>query len=281
MTTRHLFAVSAVWVLIVSPGVARAQAPVGGSAVPSTVVASSTSEWVGQAAVESDTPGPSLLADIGDDFRRFFTTRDTYLALGLGFGASMSLKPLDDNLAGSWFNSELPANEDQTLDRVFESGEMLGGTMVQMGGAALTYGLGRLAGHDGAAGLGRDLIRAQLLTQAVTQAGKYTVRRLRPDGTSRTSFPSGHASSSFATAAVLQRRYGWKVGGPALAVASYVAASRLSESRHYLSDVTFGAVIGLTAGRTVTFDHGRTRFELAPVAAPGGAGVGVAVSRPQ
>ena len=100
---------------------------------------------------------------------------------------------------------------------------------------------------------------------------------MRPDGSSRSSFPSGHASGTFASATVLQRHYGWKVGIPAFGVASYVAASRLAENKHYLSDVVFGAAIGLTAGRTVTFGMGSTRFEVSPMAARGGAGVQVSV----
>ena len=120
-------------------------------------------------------------------------------------------------------------------------------------------------------------MRVQFLTQGITQLVKYTARRMRPDGSSRSSFPSGHASGTFASATVLQRHYGWKVGIPAFGVASYVAASRLAENKHYLSDVVFGAAIGLTAGRTVTFGMGSTRFELSPMASQGGAGVQVSV----
>ena len=58
----------------------------------------------------------------------------------------------------------------------------------------------------------------------MVQALKYTVRRERPDGSNNKSFPSGHAASAFATATVLQRHYGWKVGAPAYALGSYVAA---------------------------------------------------------
>ena len=122
-------------------------------------------------------------------------------------------------------------------------------------------------------------MHAQLLTQGVTQLLKYSVRRTRPDGSSRSSYPSGHASGTFASATILQRHYGWKVGIPAFGVASYVAASRLAENKHYLSDVILGAAIGITAGRTVTFGKGSTRFELAPMAAPGGGGVQVSVFR--
>ena len=70
-----------------------------------------------------------------------------------------------------------------------------------------------------------------------------------------------------------QRHFGWKVGIPAYGAASYVAASRLQTNRHYLSDVAFGAALGIVAGRTVTVGHGNARFAVAPVAAPGGGGI--------
>ena len=174
-------------------------------------------------------------------------------------------------------NSELWFNEGTALDHAFEPGEVVGSSLIQIGGAFATYGIGSWIGKPGVAELGRDLVRVQLLTQGITQLVKHTARRTRPDGSSRSSFPSGHASGTFASATVLQRHYGWKVGIPAFGVASYVAASRLAENKHFLSDVVFGATIGLTAGRTVTFGRGSTRFELSPMAAQGGVGVQVSV----
>ena len=49
-------------------------------------------------------------------------------------------------------------------------------------------------------------------TAGVTLLLKYTVKEERPDRSDWHSFPSGHSAVSFATAAYLQRRYGWKFG---------------------------------------------------------------------
>ena len=215
--------------------------------------------------------GGSLLGDIARDYRSFFTTRGTYQILGLGLGTALALRPLDGPITMSRFNAELWENT--ALDRTFEGGEMLGSALLQVGGAFATYAVGKAVGKPGLDELGRDLIRVQMLTQGVTQIMKYSVRRTRPDGSSNSSFPSGHTSGSFATATVLHGRYGWKAGLPAFGVASYIAASRLSENKHFLSDVAFGAAVGLAAGQTVTFDRGSTRFEIAPMVAAGGAGV--------
>ncbi len=217
--------------------------------------------------------------DVAGDYVRFFTARENYLILGVGLASSLSVKPLDQPIRDSGFNTELWFNEGTALDHAFEAGDLLGSSLIQVGGALATYGIGNWIEKPGVAELGRDLVRAQLVTQGVTQLLKYSVGRMRPDGSSQRSFPSGHASGVFASATVLNRHYGWKVGLPAFGVASYVAASRLSENKHYLSDVVFGAAIGLTTGRTVTFHKGTTRFELAPVLAAGGAGVQVSVFR--
>ncbi len=70
------------------------------------------------------------------------------------------------------------------------------------------------------------------------------INRERPNGKGR-SFPSGHTSSSFATAASLAYSYGPWVGVPALAAASFVGLSRTANNAHWLSDIVAGAGLGI------------------------------------
>jgi membrane-associated phospholipid phosphatase len=77
---------------------------------------------------------------------------------------------------------------------------------------------------------------------------------------------------------VLQEHYGWKVGIPAYAFATYVGASRIQVQKHYLSDVVFGAAVGIVAGRTVTVGLAGRKFALTPIAGSNG-GVGVGFTR--
>ena len=72
-------------------------------------------------------------------------------------------------------------------------------------------------------------------------------------------------------------RLGWKYSVLGYTIASYVAASRLHDNRHYLSDVVFGAAVGAIAGRTVT-EHGRDVWTFTPTAVPGG-GIAVLATR--
>jgi membrane-associated phospholipid phosphatase len=112
----------------------------------------------------------------------------------------------------------------------------------------------------------------------MTQTIKHATGRERPDGSSHTSFPSGHASDTFAFATALERHLGWKGAVPAYIFSSYVAISRLPANRHWLSDAVFGSAVGIIAGRTVT-RHG-SEFPVTVAAVPGGAAI-VYVRRPR
>lgn len=81
-------------------------------------------------------------------------------------------------------------------------------------------------------------------TLGATYILKYSIKKTRPDGSDRHSFPSAHTSITFANAAFLQRRYGWKFGGPAYALATYVGWSRTFAKKHDWWDVITGAAIG-------------------------------------
>ena len=45
---------------------------------------------------------------------------------------------------------------------------------------------------------------------------------------------------------------------------------RLTDNRHYLSDVLFGAALGMASGWTVVGRHGRETFTMYPVPVKGG-----------
>jgi len=85
-----------------------------------------------------------------------------------------------------------------------------------------------------------------------TQGLKRAFPEERPDRSDRKSFPSGHAAVSFAAAASLQNRYGWRVGLPAQFVAALVGASRIEARKHHWYDVVAGAAIGEATGFLIT-----------------------------
>ena len=89
------------------------------------------------------------------------------------------------------------------------------------------------------------------LAMGVTYGLKYTVDETRPSGSSR-SFPSAHTSISFSSAEFIRKRYGWEVGAPAYAAATFVAYSRVESREHYTHDVLAGAVIGIVSSYLLT-----------------------------
>lgn len=217
----------------------------------------------------TSSPGGKFPADLLPTFGDVRQLPSSETAKLLGFGAAVAF-------FGHAFDDEVTAQlSRRSLATAFGPGQMVGGARFQMAGAAATYTVGRLTRSPRMAQVGSDLIRAQILAQGMTAAIKVTARRTRPDGT-QFSFPSGHTSVTFASATVLHRDLGWKVGVPAFAAATYVAASRIHEKRHFFSDVAFSAALGIIAGRTVTIGRGDARFAVAPVAASGGAGVAFA-----
>ena len=68
-------------------------------------------------------------------------------------------------------------------------------------------------------------------------------------------FPSFHASSSTAIAAVIDEYYGPSAGVPAYALAGLISWSRIDQRDHDLSDVVFGAAMGYVIGKSVARHH--------------------------
>ena len=121
---------------------------------------------------------------------------------------------------------------------------------LQYAPAALTLGL-KACGYESRSGWGRMIVSDAF--SAVIMAGtvnglKYSVGRLRPDGSRRNSFPSGHTATAFMTATMLHKEYGWR--SPWFSIGGYTAAavtgiSRILNNRHWLSDVIAGGAIGI------------------------------------
>jgi len=91
--------------------------------------------------------------------------------------------------------------------------------------------------------------KAMAVSEAFVSSMKFVVGRRRPDGElnrKNSSFPSSHASSAFAFAATLAKRYPER-GPEVFEVAFYVGLSRIYLERHYPADVIGGAAIGLAA----------------------------------
>lgn len=211
-------------------------------------------------------PAPTPAKILNEAFKDIgsIASRRVATILGIGGAAALAVHPAD-----RYINRQVEGSD----YRLLTAGRVIGSAKVQLGGAAGVYLAGLFAGRESeTARIGAELVRAQLVTQALTYGIKSSVRRDRPDGNGHLAFPSGHASTTFATATVLASRFGWAVATPSYLIASYVASSRLHENRHSASDVVFGAALGIAVGQTVHARKGAA-VEIQPVALANGGGV--------
>jgi membrane-associated phospholipid phosphatase len=217
----------------------------------------------------------AVFSEVPRDLWRFISL-DTAVVLGSGGALAYIAHAWDDDV-----KDEIATNGtlNAMMVDVNQTGNTYGAFATQVGIGLAVYGIGRASDHHRFAVAGADIVRAEIVGQLWTQALKFTVSRERPDGSNEVSFPSGHSASAFSTATVLHRHYGWKVGVPAFAAAGLVGTARIRSNKHYLSDVVFGAAMGVAAGRTVVLHAGRYGLNLAPAPVPGGAAMTVSVNR--
>lgn len=115
----------------------------------------------------------------------------------------------------------------------------------------LSTGL-NVAGVEGRSNFWRYLANGAMsyaIMAAIVNPIKYTAKEMRPDGSTRNSWPSGHTATAFVSATILHKEYGltrspwYSVFGYSVATATGVM--RVLNNRHWVSDVLSGAGIGI------------------------------------
>lgn len=179
-----------------------------------------------------------------DDFTYLASQPDFYAVVG-GLGLAPKI------FTGA-FNRESPEftemwGNSQLADNAFEAGEFVGQAIYPISASAAFWSIGRLARRRRLQAFGTDLFRAQAVSGLLTLALKTSINRPRPDG-GVYSYPSGHTSSAFATAGVVYRHLGPRLGIPAFLLAGYVGFSRLQENKHFFTDIVAGGILGSYVG---------------------------------
>jgi membrane-associated phospholipid phosphatase len=207
-----------------------------------------------------DRPFARLLPNLMEDFKAL-PTQTSGLILAGGVVGAIAVKPADDN-ATDWAR-------DHGVSSLADFGRALGSGWTQAGGAVGAYVVGRVTGRAELTHIGSDLVRGQVMNGLITRVAKLSNTRRRPGG-GPDAFPSGHTSSTFTTAAVLQGHYGWTIGAPAYAAAALVGWSSVRDRAHWLTDVVAGATLGTIVGYTVTRGHQARDWQIVPVRTDGG-----------
>lgn len=193
----------------------------------------------------------------------------------MGMGLTLTARSLDD------------AARTAIGDRVEgfgDAGDFMGDRIVFTGAMAGLFAAGQIAPAGRFRRVTFDLAQGFVVNGVVTNVLKRAFRRQRPDSTNFLSFPSGHTSSFFTMATVLDRHLGPAVGVPATLAATFVALSRVEDREHFLSDVVAGGVIGFIVGRTVSARLGHQpgerdpRLSVAPFPMRRGGGVYVGLA---
>jgi len=246
------------------------------------------------AQAPSDSPfrpkdGFTLPTDFAEDGRRTLGAFPKNLGKSLvGVFAKDNLAPLLIGAAatgaGSAFDQRARVGLVGQVPGLSSAASRAGGTSVMVPATIGLFALGRFSHDTRFRAFSYDATQAMIVNGVYSSILKNAVRRERPDGADSLSFPSGHTSAAFALATVAEKHYGWKAGVPSYLAASAIGLSRISNNRHYLSDVLAGATLGVIAGRTVARQNGepapgrRRSFSLGPTTDPSGAGVGLHAS---
>ena len=181
-------------------------------------------------------------------------------SVGSILGIAPSMRTLGILAAGGFaarvsYQYENPDRMAQALDvssvnGIADIGNVYGDGRVVGGLAVTTLVAGQVIGSNHLRDFGADLFRSYLYTGGLVLALKHSIDRRRPTG-GHLSFPSGHTAMAFSIVPVVGHHFGWPAGVAVAAIALGTGLGRLEGSHHYLSDVFFGAAIGLAVGDAV------------------------------
>lgn len=185
-----------------------------------------------------------------DDSKATFLRPDNATALILAGGASIIMHNThaDENTELHFHkHPSLHGFEDEALN-------VLGHPATHFGASALWYFLSAENEDNFNRQRAWTLRTALSLNWVVTMGLKLARNNETPNGKDY-AWPSGHTSSSFTVAAVLDEFYGPKIGIPAYIAAAAVGYRMMDTGDHWASDIVFGGTLGWIVGHTVAGKH--------------------------
>ena len=205
-----------------------------------------------------------LPADVFEGSKDTFLRRDNMTALLLAGGASLAMDKsnADDKIAR---NFERHRSFHGFRDEAFY---VVGGPVFHFAAAGFWYAVGAERSDEFNKERAWTMVKALSVTSLTTTGLKAAVNDEAPNH-KRWAWPSGHTSSSFTAASVLDEFYGPRVGIPAYGLACVVAWRMMDAGDHWASDVVFGATLGWVVGHSIAGKHKipeAAGFEVLPYA---------------
>lgn len=147
-----------------------------------------------------------------------------------------------------WFQNQNKAMRDELQEHITSKFSVDDYTQYAPMAATYALNLSGIRGQHGYGDLTIILGTAYALMGISVNSLKSATKVMRPDGSSRNSFPSGHTATAFMGAELLRREY--KDVSPWIGVAGYAVAAgtgflRMYNNRHWFTDVVAGAGIGI------------------------------------
>ncbi|MEA3367731.1 MAG: phosphatase PAP2 family protein, partial [Planctomycetota bacterium] len=187
----------------------------------------------------------SIPRGVSRGFKHTYTKPENLIILGTAFGADRIIR---HNLDGD-IRDDL-RYDDTSLAETGDFGTVIGNPALHFGVAGAWYLTSLHKQDQGQYEKSRTMIQALLVNSLSTMLLKVSMDDETPNDEDW-GWPSGHTSSSMCFASVMHEYYGWKAGVPLYLLAGYSAATRLEDREHDLSDVVFGAALGLVVGHSV------------------------------
>lgn len=199
----------------------------------------------------------TLPDEMYDGMGRIYLREDNFLALLLAGGGSVAMHAsgADDKIAENFEDKMILSDfTDKSLDFVGGPGQHF-----------IFSGIWYLASAYNGDELNQQ--RAWTMIKALSYTGfsTFSLKLVRNNDTPNgkdLAWPSGHTSSSFCVASVLDEFYGPEVGIPAYMLAGFVGYRMMESGDHWGSDVLFGAVIGYITGHTVAGEE-KDKWQIA------------------
>ena len=201
------------------------------------------------------------------------TTDAKYITMG-GLAATLMVY---SNKSNRTYRKRESFEESKPFNQYGIVGDIMGRGILNVTYAAGFLAHGYFSGNENSLNDGEHMAKASFYSTSLVMLTKFLVSERRPGyPDDDASFPSGHASASFAFASVVTARHGWYWGSVAYSMAGFISISRINDDYHYLHDVLVGATIGAAFGWGTYYNYqGGKPYFLAPILLDDGGGMNV------